>query len=190
MKAPIKEVALLHGIWSTGRRDVKKFVPYLEDTGFKMHPFDYPFTFLLRTWFYPKRDRLLAQELSDQLKGSQPHLIAHSNGCRLAVLAMERGARFDHVFFFGPAWPSDYTFPKSSFNRLFVIHSKLDTTVLGGSFLPFHQFGMMGVVGYRGPNDERIINVNATPTTHMGYFNRSLFPYWTRFVLKQLSPVS
>lgn len=177
-----KKVVLLKGIWTTGKRNVYRFAPILQQQGFDLIPFDYPYLFFEETWLKPERDRERGRLLRDKIGDSRPHLIAHSNGCRIATLAMQQGAKFDKVIFFGAAWSSKKAFPEDAFNEMCVIHSYLDTTLAMGGLVPKHEFGYLGLRGYRGPSDQRIVNINASPCLHMQYFSpRTHFPTWRRF---------
>lgn len=174
---------ILKGLWTTGHRNVYKFEPSLKQAGVNLIPFTYPFQLFLPTWVNPKRDRKRALKLMRTLGDHKPHLIAHSNGCRIASLAMQEGAQFDKVIFFAPAWSKQKPFPKDAFNTLYVIHSRYDFTVALGALVPNHEFGWLGVNGYQGPQDPRIVNIDATPCFHKTFFrSKRQFPIWDRFV--------
>lgn len=177
-----KGVVLLKGIWTTGKRNVHRFAAHLDRQGFEIIPFDYPYLFFEETWLKPERDRARGRALAEKIGNRRPHLIAHSNGCRIAALAMEQGAKFDKVIFIAPAWSSKKAYPEDAFNEMYVVHSKLDITLAIGGLIPKHEFGYMGVRGYRGPQDSRIANIDASPCLHMHYFNpKTHFPTWQRF---------
>lgn len=181
------EVVLLHGIRTTGSFNVLRFEQPLRAAGYSIHPFDLPFTFIREVVFNPGADRRRANDLTDALAGKRPHLIAHSNGARVAALAMAQGARFDTVVFFAPAWSATKRFPKDAFKRLFVIHSRADKALRFGGMIPGHDFGWLGLRGYQGPTDHRIRNVSAGATAHMAYFKGDDWQRWQRFALKALA---
>jgi pimeloyl-ACP methyl ester carboxylesterase len=177
-----KGVVLLKGIWTTGLRNVKRFADPLQRQGFHIIPFDYPYLFFEETWLKPERDRQRGLALKERIGDRKPHLIAHSNGCRIAALAMEQGAKFDKVIFIAPAWSSKKPFPEHAFNEMYVVHSRFDLTLAIGGLLPKHEFGYLGLSGYRGPADARIANIDASPCLHMHYFKeKSNLPIWQRF---------
>lgn len=187
LNQPNRAVVLLHGIRTTGSFNVLRFDKPLQDDGYIIHPFDLPFTFFRETVFNPKADRLRAAALADALAGERPHLIAHSNGARVATLAMEQGATFDTVIFFAPAWRSTKRFPKDAFKRLIVIHSNTDKPLRFGAMIPGHDFGRLGLNGYQGPSDARIRNVPAHGTAHMAYFRDPNWQRWLRFTRNTLA---
>lgn len=187
------EVVLLHGIRTTGSFNVLRFEQPLQAAGYHIHPFDLPFTFIREAVFNPGADRQRAADLTAALTGKRPHLIAHSNGARVAALAMEQGAQFDTVVFFAPAWSATKRFPKHAFKRLFVVYSRADKPLRFGGMIPGHDFGWLGLRGYQGPTDHRIRNVSAGNTAHMAYFKGEAWQRWRRFGLKALAhqaPVS
>src|SRR5690606_3771274 len=141
-------VLLLHGIWSTGRRDVQRYGPHLHRAGFEILDAQQRFAFLWETWLKPERDAECAARLVEAIGATRPHLIAHSNGCRIAALAMARGARFGRVLFLGPPWPAPAPYPPAAFRRPVVAHSRFDMRVWIGGLLPRHQFGWLGRLGY------------------------------------------
>jgi hypothetical protein len=174
---------ILKGLWTTGNRNVYKFESSLQQAGVELIPFTYPFQFFLPTWLEPQRDRKRARKLKAKIGDRRPHLIAHSNGCRIAALAMEEGARFDLVIFFAPAWSAKRPFPEDAFNHLYVIHSYYDFTVALGAIVPNHEFGWLGVKGYEGPENPRITSIDASPCFHKSFFRRAKqFAFWDRFV--------
>lgn len=179
-----KEVVLIQGIWSNGAFDVRMLEPGLDDWGFSVHPFRAPISLLSTTWFQTKKDRAVVDRLVGVGADGDRHLIAHSNGCRLAAKAMAKGARFDRVVFFAPAWSADMAFPEGAFREMLVFHSRLDFTLWVGHFLPKHEFGLMGVHGYQGPEDPRITNLDCYPHIHHGYF------FSWNFKLRQLQALS
>ncbi|CAM2008457.1 alpha/beta fold hydrolase [Acanthopleuribacter pedis] len=184
---PNRSVVLLHGIRTTGKLNVLRFEKPLQEAGYHIHPFDLPFTFFRETVLNPRADRERAAELAASLQDRRPHLIAHSNGARVACLAMEQGAQFDTVIFFAPAWSSTKRFPKNGFKRLIVIHSNADMPLRLGGMIPGHDFGWLGLRGYHGPSDARIRNIPATGTAHMAYFQDAQWQRWSRFALKALA---
>ena len=184
----MSRVLLLHGIHSAGRGGPGKFIPALQAAGHEIHPHDCsPYTLLATTWLRPNVDHERARELVKLLAGERVHVIAHSNGCRLAALAMKEGAAFDTVIFFGAAWPAHAAYPEGAFTKLYMVYSKTDPAILIGSALPRHEFGSAGRNGYRGLADNRIVNVSATPHLHTTYFRWPWRDRWARWVVERLA---
>ena len=90
----------------------------------------YPWMLASLAYFdWPKRRR--AQKIVEANKPGDI-LIAHSFGCLCSWYAMNMGAKFDKVFFFGAAVDDDYKFPDGAFNVLYNIHSDADKALAGG----------------------------------------------------------
>jgi hypothetical protein len=116
-------------------------------------------------------------------------VVAHSYGALLVLRAMELGARFSQVFYFGAAMNDDFSFPYVGMKRLWNVHQVVDRAVALGSLLVGHDFGPMGQTGYGGlPPDPRIVNVPATglkvfePLRHSDYFLNGNLIRWAEFV--------
>ena len=178
------EVVLLHGIHTTGQYNTGKFARPLKRAGFRIHDFKQPVTLLHHTWLNPERDQAQAKALAKAIEHKRPNLIAHSNGARLAAMAMDLGAKFDTILFLAPAWCSKKDYPEQAFNRMYVVHSSADIALWLGGMIPRHDFGWLGIKGYRGKPNRRITNIHASPTSHMGYFASGHFQRWSRFAIK------
>lgn len=113
-------------------------------------------------------------------------LVAHSFGCLAAIYAMQEGAKFSKVFFFAPAAEVDADIP-DAFDEMYVIHSTDDSTLTLGEALPFHKFGSMGRVGYKGKN-VKVVNVNADGHTHSSYTTPKHLCQWVDFIESKLLP--
>lgn len=111
-------------------------------------------------------------------------LIAHSFGCLASIYAMEAGARFDKIFFFGAACDENIELPEG-FGKLYNIHSDSDKALSLGMKLPKHQFGGMGRIGYQGA-DKRVINVPVHGLDHNDYVSPRHLCEWVRFIEERL----
>jgi hypothetical protein len=129
--------------------------------------------------------RRRAEAIVKANKSAKDILIAHSFGCLASIYAMELGAKFDKVFFFGAAAERDMFIP-NSFTRLFNIHSKDDSTLSLGSLLPFHKFGTLGRDGYTGKNP-KVVNIEANGHGHNDYVNSKNLCEWVRFIESEVA---
>jgi hypothetical protein len=114
-------------------------------------------------------------------------LIAHSFACLMSHRAMELGARFSKVFFFGGAAEDNLVFPDGAFQKLYNVYSQADWTLLLGSLLPWHPFGNLGRTGYKG-TDTRVMNVKADKHKHNTYVDPEYIEQWARFINREMAP--
>ena len=186
----IQDVVLIHGIRTTYEESgLDCFHAPLIKAGLHIVPWTYRRESFMASWAAGDMDFERGGRLADYIYGlgpNKPHLIAHSNGCRMAAWAMHHGAQFGKVFFFAPAWKAKHPYAGLSFSQLWVMHSWIDWTVLLGALVPRHQFGDMGLRGYRGVADDRITNVNAWPARHSSYFNVASRDRWIKFAMERL----
>lgn len=122
-------------------------------------------------------------------------VVAHSYGCLLVLRAMELGARFGAVFFFGAAMNDDFVFPVLGCERLWNIHAPADRALRLADRLWWHDFGDMGRTGYKGPPDPRVTNVLASARggsefwRHSDYFLPGNRQRWVTFIDERLRPI-
>lgn len=180
------DTILLHGVISKGTNDVMRFKPLLEKEGMEACDYNYEREFILETWLTPKVDDLRAKGLAQTHSDGRPNIIAHSNGCAIASWAMQNhGLKANKVFFSAPAFDAFAHYPEDAFNELYVFHSYCDYLIWLGSLIPFHRFGAMGSMGYRGETDSRIHNIHCKGYTHHTYF-RSGWDKYSNFVISTL----
>lgn len=108
-------------------------------------------------------------------------VIAHSFGCLLTLRAMELGAEFSTVFFFGAAAECNVTIPPNGCERLINVHSTDDNALGLGKLLPGHPFGELGSYGYIG-TDLRVENVPAPGYDHNDYVSNVHIRDWVEFI--------
>jgi pimeloyl-ACP methyl ester carboxylesterase len=152
-----RRVILLHGfnVRDDGDGTVGKLAPYFEGAGFRVKRPRYGWTFLLGVrYLNPRASRMIAD-----LAEPGDIVVGHSNGCAIAVGAAEHGAPFSAMVLINPALDSDYRFPRQ-LERIHIWHSPSDAPVSWARFLPWHAWGDMGAVGYRGPFDPRVTSFN------------------------------
>jgi hypothetical protein len=139
---------------------------------------------------YPRMTALLAYFQSQIdwraeriLKVHQPGdcVVAHSFGCLLTLRAMELGAKFDTVFFFGAAADDKAVIPEFGCTKLYNVHSTEDRALNLGKMLPNHPFGELGSKGYTGL-DHRVENIPAPGYDHNQYAEEHYIKYWVNVI--------
>ena len=145
-------VVLLHGFADfSGRWTTDKFRPSLIKAGFEVIEQDYHFT-LFPNLLHNERE-------SDKLAQSNPEfVVAHSNGCRITQMASWKGLKSKMIILINPALDAKSEFG-SGVETILVLHTPSDWILLLASLIPFHPWGKMGRVGYKG-DDKRVRNWN------------------------------
>lgn len=146
-------IVLAHGfnVRDGGKETLDQIKPYLERTHNILQA-DYGWVGLLGV-------RLFGDNIARLIAGMTPANaigIGHSSGCMELVRACEMGAPFKRLVLINPALDNDVKFA-DSLQRIDVLHNQYDRSVMAAKYLPFHPWGDMGRVGYRG-NDLRVIN--------------------------------
>jgi pimeloyl-ACP methyl ester carboxylesterase len=156
--AKARRAILIHGfnVRDEGNSTVGTLVPYLQAAGFHVKRPRYGWRGLLGVRYLNDTFSQLIADLSEP----GDTLIGHSNGCAIAVQAVEKTEHeFDRLVLINPALDSDYLFP-SNVRRIDVWHSPSDAPVRFAKLLPWHSWGDMGAVGYRGLYDPRVRSFN------------------------------
>jgi len=85
--------------------------------------------------------------------------VGHSNGCPILRLAARLGAPFTQLVFMNPALNTKgkKTRVGLKVDKVHVWHVRSDYVVRIASFIPWHPWGKMGAVGYKG-KDPRYVN--------------------------------
>lgn len=185
------KILSINGIRTDGSESTDLLLSDLEDRGFDTLDVNYPEVNILgarsRETQYENAQILLdAHEPGDAL-------IAHSYAGLISLRAMEKGAKFGKVFWFSPAMNVDFVIPYLGCTELYVIHTLEDKAIALGEKLWWHDFGAMGRVGYQGPPDPRVTNIQAEPDErdpmiHSHYFldgNREVWAMWIEGKLEQ-----
>jgi len=184
------KIVFIHGINTDGDDDIFEMADLLKS--------NYADLDIYRFRYGPigvnkARDLKFLQETSIRLIdeiGDGAILIAHSNGCRIAIEAMRLGMDAKLTILFAPAVEEWLALPGKGrgCKSMIVVHNPRDRAILAGEHLWYHPFGAMGRDGYQGPHDERIKNFEALPLNtpgkfkHSGYFTGDDLPIWTSHV--------
>lgn len=174
----------VNGIRTDGRNNTDLLLNELKENGFDTVDVSYPevniFTARSR-----KRQFKNAQRIVDAYKPGDA-VMAHSYGCLLTLRAMELGAKFSTVFFFGAAMNDDFSFPAEGMQRLHNFHNPNDVALTLGRLLWWHDFGAMGQTGYDGPPDQRIINT-PMPEESKGRLSLNHSHYFTKVRMRDIT---
>lgn len=148
---------LLHGfnVRDEGERTVGRLAPYFERSGFAVKRPRYGWRGLLGVRLL---NETFATIIADMAEPGDI-VVGHSNGCAIAAQAADIGAPFGQMVLINPALDSDRRFPRHV-GRIHVWHSPSDSPVSLAKLLPWHAWGDMGAVGYRGPYDPRVTSYN------------------------------
>ena len=181
------KVVFIHGINTDGDDDIFEMADLLgsKRTDLEIYKFRYG-----PIGVNEARDLKFLQETSFRLIeeiGDGAILIAHSNGCRIAIEAMRLGMDAKMVILFAPAVEEWLALPGKGrgCQSMIVVHNPRDRAILAGEYLLYHPFGAMGRDGYQGPSDKRIKNFEALPLNtpgkfkHSGYFTGDDLVIWT-----------
>jgi len=163
----------IHGAYdSDGQRFVDWLAPYFVERGYHSDTsFDYGWTGIFSALLFNQRwSRLLAGRVRKRDVG-----VGHSNGALILKEAADLGALFDTLILLNPSLDRGTTFAPHIRN-IYVFHAPSEWPTRIARYLPFHPWGDMGRVGYRG-RDPRVININAESplnpsfrvTGHTGY---------------------
>jgi hypothetical protein len=150
-------VILIHGfnVSDEGEGTVGKLGPMFEAAGYTVKRPRYGWRGLLGV---RALNKTFSRMITDM---SEPGDIAvcHSNGAAIAAEAADLGAPFSQLVLINPALDHDRRFPRQ-LDAIHVWHSPSDGPLKFARLLPWHSWGNMGAVGYRGPADARVTNYN------------------------------
>lgn len=149
---------LIHGIntFDGGRGYVGQFEPLLRDTGIRPEYFTYGKSWLFGFQWALNGGR--ARELATVIGDDACVVLAHSNGCAVAMEAASMGAPIRNLVFLNPALDRKAKLP-GHVGRCDVFYTTDDPWTRIARRLPFHPWGDMGASGYRG-SDERYVSWN------------------------------
>jgi hypothetical protein len=141
-------ILLLHGIGTDGSGNVDDMGERLSQMGHDVVDVALSHT----AWYSGRSKRIVAANVASVAAAMNPgdHVVAHSNGCRLAFECMEAGLRFGGLFFFSAALDDDVTLPFCRYDHLYNFHNPRDAALFFGALLPGHRWGRMGRWGYKG----------------------------------------
>lgn len=179
----------INGINGNGSKTTDPMLKALGKLGWDTHDVNYPrANFMNARWRQKDNAKKL---ITAHMMGDC--VIAHSYGCLLTFRAMQMGAEFGTVFMFAPAMDHKVTIPHHGCQKLVVIYHTGDIAISIGSKLWFHDFGKMGMKGYRGPKDRRVSSVKTKGDKaldrfkHSDYFTAQKIQKWIKFVDDVLS---
>lgn len=182
------KIACINGINTDGSTSTDLLAKELERRGHAVVDVNYPIT---RWWQAGKRGIQLdrAQYLIDATDDGDI-VVAHSFGCLVTRRAMQKDRKFSHAFLFSPADESDTYYPYEAITgdgKIHIIHNPSDKALWWGHFIPNHDFGELGRIGYEGPSDSRIVEYRAqyyhiNDMRHSFYFSKSSVVDWADYI--------
>jgi pimeloyl-ACP methyl ester carboxylesterase len=181
-------VWLVHGFNVTdgGAGSVGKLAPYFEAAGFDVKRFRYGWKGLLGVRL---SNHTFAQLLADVVNPGDI-IVGHSNGGCIAKLAADLGAPAAQLVLINPALDADTRFAPQ-LGRIHIWHSPSDKPVAWARWLPWHAWGDMGAIGYRGPYDARVSSYNkengfpVSSRAHSDVFSRDCVRYYGPLIVKK-----
>lgn len=160
-------VLLVHGFnVEDPERTIGGLGKHLRDRGHEVHKFCYGHAGFMDVRFANEN---IAHALVSQVRsmrrlagGVEVVPVGHSNGCALIqrAAALQEEPLFTRVVYLSPALNNKAELPPLV-TKCTVMHNTGDRVVSLGSLIPFHSWGNMGRVGYRGI-DVRYDNVDCS----------------------------
>ena len=158
----MKVALLVHGFASKGGKGSTDLLrPFFEDAGYEVAELDYRWTGLIGVRTCNKK---LAQSWAGWCRIVASYAeevvgIGHSNGPAILRASAWLGAPFTQLVFINPALNTKGKKTRIGplVKRVHVFHARSDYVVRIASFLPWHPWGKMGAIGYKG-NDPRYVN--------------------------------
>lgn len=175
---------ILHGfnIKDGGEKTTDKLVALVREMGYEPIQFDYGWLGLLGARIFSDNIAHLLTNLSS----NGDIAIGHSNGCNIINKAIRYGAQFERLLYVSPALDNN-TELGAQVLECTVLHTKRDWVVQLASILPWHPWGNMGRVGYRG-EDNRYKNIDCTnwAAGHSDYFSEQNLGRLCYFTIRAL----
>ena len=174
------KVITVPGIQSRGTKSTDRIGQAMRDRGYEVHDMEQP---VRSAWGARWKAETDAKDIID-VAADGDVVIAHSYGSLKTSIAM-RGPKLLAVFLFRPAMSRWHRFPDQSHTKTFCIYSKQDYTILGGSLLLFHPFGLAGYKGFRSPY---VTNLKSHGGHSDDFKDDSLFnlDYWAIYLDKEI----
>lgn len=181
----MSHIVVVHGIHAReGQSNVWRLKPYLELAGHTVELFEYGFTSaLLARWRNPGTAKRLAEAHGDSCD-----YVCHSNGAAVLYLAMrDHGLKARRVSLINPALDADIRLPGAAATDIY--YNAGDTVVGLAALLWRNPWGRMGSVGWMGPHDESITNIDCASTPglpaldgHLDFFSPQKLDRWGHFL--------
>jgi hypothetical protein len=174
------KIITVPGIESRGTKSTDRIGRAMKDLGYDVHDIDQPVRSAWGARWKAEKD---ARDIIDYSNDGDV-IFAHSYGCLKTSIAM-RGVNFLAAFLFRPAMTRWHRFPQYQDTKTFCVFSKQDYTILGGSMLLFHPFGLAGYSGFRSPF---VTNLKSHGAHSDDFKDDSMFPlsYWATYADKQI----
>jgi hypothetical protein len=174
------KIITVPGIESEGVKSTDRVGKAMKDLGYNVHDIEQPVRSAWGARWKAQRD---AKDIIEVANDGDV-IVAHSYGCLKTSIAM-RGVNFAAAFLFRPAMSRWHRFPQYQDTKTFCIYSKQDYTILGGSMLLFHPFGLAGYSGFR---SAYVTNLKSHGAHSDDFKDDSLFPldFWAKYIQNHL----
>jgi hypothetical protein len=166
-------VWLIHGFHAThgGKHTVDKLKPYTQQASSDILDYDYGWRGLIGVRL---NNDETAKKIAEESR-SGDIAIGYSNGAAILHAASRLGANLSGLVYINPALDNDKV-PGAGVEWCHVWHSPTDMAAWWASWLPCHEWGDMGRVGFQG-DDSRVSNLNIDEycdceAGHGGFFDR------------------
>lgn len=189
----MQTIVLLHGIWSSGKHDVERMRAAFESAGFNVILFDDKVKGFFASTFGNDRD---AKRLA-RVAPVGSTVVGHSNAAVVIQRASTKhGAMFKQAVLISPALDNEAVFGPN-LERVIVLYSKYDLAVQFAQWIPFHPYGNMGAVGYKG-TDRRVESYDKMGDFEMKswshfadlFYDDEKLEYFTNWIIAKLQESS
>lgn len=135
----------VNGIRSTGRNSTDRLGGELKKFGYEFHDLNQPIRTPWTARFRAERDAIDLADISEH----GDVVICHSYGCLKTAIAAKL-VNYKAIFMFRPAMSRNYNWESvDPSTNIYCIYSKEDYTILLGSMLMYHPFGLAGFSGFK-----------------------------------------
>lgn len=187
------KVFAIHGfnVSDSGEGSVENHRKGFELAGFTFEVLSYPWHFVLGTYVFNKyHAKRFAKKLA---KLDEPYiLLGHSNGNAIIKwMIKDYGATPEGWIIINGALDVDTEMPDIPF--IHIYYNNGDTPTAWAKFLPWHSWGAMGRLGYRGRPKNNVTQWNSSATKglprvygHSDMYSGSKINKWTEFIAKNI----
>lgn len=185
-------VIMIHGVKYTekSKANFLQLVPAFDDAGFNVITPKYGFIPAFVIGFFQWVDNRLADSMASFIKPDDI-ILGYSNGGTLAYIISQK-VKVRGIILINPALDSSLA-PNADF--VHVYYNDGDLVTWASSFIPFHLWGDMGKVGYKGKWNKCIMNIDEghppeddLPALdgHKDLFQPKNIGPWSKYMVKQL----
>lgn len=184
----------LQGVYSDGQKNIDRLLNRLSRHNYKTSAFKYTLS-IPDTYSESELNEIL--DRVDPICEDGDVIIAHSAGCLLAALLLERlkkrNITIPVVWFFNAGIDVDYKF-SDNVGIIYSVVDPNDTVIALANFLPCNNVGSMGQAGYSGPNSNVIdlsyeYGDSTTLLNHGEFFDSDIINYPMEQILQSIASI-